>query len=351
VSAVCPAPTHLVPVSPGSSRPACLSCLYCSGHDLRPAYTGVRDRLGFVPGEREFWKCRGCGSLVLVPLPRSQDLAAFYPPVYTFGTDLGGASRFKRLLTWLEYAAFFRPQYRGQAGAVLAGIAKAPPPHRRLLDLGCGRGMRLLEFRARGWDVHGTDFAPDAVRYLRECHGIPAVCTDVAGVADHFPPESFDLVTAFHLFEHLPDVAGAFAACFALLKPGGWLAVAAPLADTPGLRWFGRRWVSLAEAPRHVSIPSTRGLLRAAGAAGFCDGRVVADQLLNCAAVYALSAVPAATTTATTGKGFLGALWGRLRGGVGLIAGFLGRAVEATTGAVPPCGILLARKPTHGGTP
>lgn len=347
MSAVCPA-VPPAPASQGLSRPV---CLYCGGSDLRPAYSGVRDRLGFVPGEREFWRCHACGSLVLVPLPRSQDLAAFYPPVYTFGTDLGGASRFKRLLTRLEYAAFFRPQYRGQAGAVLAGIAKAPPPRRRLLDLGCGRGMRLLEFRARGWDVHGTDFAPDAVRYLRECHGIPAVCTDVAGVADHFPPESFDLVTAFHLFEHLPDVAGAFAACFALLKPGGWLAVAAPLADTPGLRWFGRRWVSLAEAPRHVSIPSTRGLLRAGRASGFTDLAVVPDHLLNCAGVYALSALPNTNTTRTAGRGFFGALAARLLGCMGLIAGFLGRAVEATTGAVPPCGILLARKPTHGGTP
>ena len=47
---------------------------------------------------------------MLVPLPRTEDLPAFYPPVYTFGLDLGGRSLLKRWLGKLEYGAFYRPQ-------------------------------------------------------------------------------------------------------------------------------------------------------------------------------------------------------------------------------------------------
>lgn len=341
------APVAVAVSCPPGLAPAA-ECLYCGSRQLLPRYHGVLDRLGYVPGSRDFWACRACGSLVLVPLPRPDELASFYPPVYTFGTDLGDTGRWRQLLTRLEYAIFYRPQYRGQVATVLAHVARTPPPGRKLLDLGCGRGLRLIEFRARGWEVHGADIDAAAVRYLRDALGVPAVQADAVAATQIFPPASFDLVTAFHLVEHLPDVAAALAGCFALLTPGGWLAVACPLADCLGLHWFGSQWVSLTEAPRHVAVPSVRGLVLAARRAGFVGATVVPDHWLNCAAVYALSAVPVTATTMTMARGFFGAVTARLLGGLGLLAGLAARVVEGTTGAAPACGILLARKPWSG---
>lgn len=50
------------------------------------------------------------------------------------------------------------------------------------------------------------DFQPEAVDYLRQQLGIPAVCADAAQAAKHFPPASFDVITAFYVLEHVPDV-------------------------------------------------------------------------------------------------------------------------------------------------
>ncbi|MCS6864758.1 MAG: class I SAM-dependent methyltransferase [Gemmataceae bacterium] len=326
-------------------------CLYCGGSELQLAYRGVRDRLGFVPGEREFWQCQECGSLVLHPIPRWEEVASFYPPVYTFTYDLAEANSLKRRLTRWEYRAFYRPQYHGQANIVLRHLAHQPPPGRKLLDIGCGRGLRLLEFRARGWDVHGADFDSACVHYLRHTLGIPAVCADAASVGQHYPHHSFDLVTAFHLLEHLPDVSSVLAVGFDLLKPGGWLAIACPLADNPGLRLFGTHWCAVSEAPRHMTIPSRRGLILAAMNHGFQNPTVLPDHFFQCAATYALSAVPMANTTSAMARGFVGALTARLLGGIGLIGGLLARAIEITSGAAPSCGILLARKPAREAAP
>jgi SAM-dependent methyltransferase len=282
----------------------------------------------------------------LVPLPQPEELASFYPPVYTFATDLAETNSLQRFLRKFEYAAFYRLQYRGQVNTVLTHVAHQPPSGRRLLDIGCGRGLRLLEFQSRGWQVYGADFDDSCVRYLRDTLGIPAVCADVADVAEHYPSESFDLVTAFHLIEHIPNVSSALAACFNLLKPSGWLAIACPLADNPGLRLFGTHWSGISEAPRHLTIPSVRGLLEAVQENGFRNPTVLPDHFLNCAGLYALSLVPMANTTSATGRGFLGAVAARLLGGIGLVAGCLARVAEKTTGAAPACGILLAQKPT-----
>ena len=54
------------------------ACLYCGSTDLAPMYSGVRDRLGYVPGERTFCRCRSCRSAVLDPLPKTEDLPAFF---------------------------------------------------------------------------------------------------------------------------------------------------------------------------------------------------------------------------------------------------------------------------------
>src|SRR5437764_1184158 len=81
-----------------------------------------------------------------------------------------------------------------------------------------------------GFEVHGLDVQPDVVRYLREELAIPAECADVSEMARSHPPGSFDLITTFFLIEHIPDVRGAIAAMYGLLKPGGWLAAAVPFA-------------------------------------------------------------------------------------------------------------------------
>ena len=61
-----PAAADLPTPAPPAAAPA-PACLYCGSADLRPLYAGVRDRLGFVPGERAFWECKQCGSAVQVP--------------------------------------------------------------------------------------------------------------------------------------------------------------------------------------------------------------------------------------------------------------------------------------------
>jgi SAM-dependent methyltransferase len=320
-------------------------CLYCDSANLEPLYSGVRDRLGFVPGERTFLRCRDCGSAVLDPLPGVDDLPGFYPPVYSFTLELGGASRFKRMLSKAEYHLYFKPQYTAQVRRVMRACGWRNGNGKKLLDVGCGRGLRLLEFRKLGFDVHGLDVQPDVVRYLNDELHIPARCADVSSMNRMYEPGSFDLITTYFLIEHIPDVRAAFAAMFDLLKPGGWVAAAVPFLDSIQAGIFGRNWINASEAPRHLSLPSQNGISQACQAAGFDSIRILPDSTLNCAGQVASSLIPGATITHAYGQNRLRPLIARAVGAGAMLASVPWCVVENHVFGRPPLGVVLARKP------
>ena len=137
------------------------SCIYCGGVQYRPLFTEIRDRLGFIQGVWSFEHCDECEAALLVPRPTSAELGNYYPDIYTFAPQVAQRSPGHRLLASAEYHALYGPMYRSQARQIarLSGGA----PGKTLLDIGCGRGLRLLELRRRGFDVQGVDFDPAAV--------------------------------------------------------------------------------------------------------------------------------------------------------------------------------------------
>ena len=66
-----------------------------------------------------------------------------------------------------------------------------------------------------------------------------------------FPPEGFDVITCFDVFEHLYEPRRVVAKIREWLKPGGIFYVLVPNIDSAEARVFGSYWHGL-EMPRHL---------------------------------------------------------------------------------------------------
>ncbi|HEY5057714.1 MAG TPA: class I SAM-dependent methyltransferase [Gaiellaceae bacterium] len=92
-------------------------------------------------------------------------------------------------------------------------------PGLRVLDLGCRTGALTQHYTA-GNEVVGVDVDHGALEQAVERLGIETVWADVEEGLP-FPDDSFDVVVAGELLEHLADPAAAVANVRRVLKPGG----------------------------------------------------------------------------------------------------------------------------------
>jgi SAM-dependent methyltransferase len=95
------------------------------------------------------------------------------------------------------------------------------------LDIGCGTGYGTAELAKHATAAVGIDVATDALDYARAHY--PNVRFDKAeATALPFPDQSFDLITAFEVIEHLNDWRALLSEARRVLRSGGIFFVSTP---------------------------------------------------------------------------------------------------------------------------
>lgn len=260
-------------------------CALC-GVDRAEAVWTTPDRAFAVPGVYTVVRCLGCGFLYQRPRVRDDHLADCYPEHYPRHQEPSPRVPFRgspRRVRAVRHALASGLGYTGlredRVGLLTRALARwlgrrlrwSCPPwigSGRYLDVGCGSGGSLGVAQALGWSVAGIEMdaaaAAKARRFTEALH--------VGDVLDApFASASFDVVTAFHVLEHLTDPVAALRRMLDWLAPGGLLIVEVPNAGGLGARLFGRAWSGL-ELPRHLAHFTPETLERAVRTAG---GRVI----------------------------------------------------------------------------
>ncbi len=99
-----------------------------------------------------------------------------------------------------------------------------------ILDVGCGTGLNVSLLRRYG-RAQGVDMSEEALKFCR-LRGVHEVTLHLAEELP-FTDQSFELVTAFDVIEHIEDDRNALLEFRRLLRPRGWL-----LVYTPALPWL-----------------------------------------------------------------------------------------------------------------
>lgn len=114
-------------------------------------------------------------------------------------------------------------------------LSKRPCAGLTLLDYGCGRGEALRIFGRAGMDVTGADTDSECVR-LASTLG-RAVLLDPADPVRQFGERSFDVVTCFHVLEHVPSPVQTLGALARIAR--SWVLLAVP--NLRFLNWMFKR--------------------------------------------------------------------------------------------------------------
>lgn len=116
-----------------------------------------------------------------------------------------------------------------------------------VLDVGCGTGDFLAYLHAQGYSTQGVEVSPDA-RAIAQTK-TTAIAPDLDSVPSH---NQFNVVTLWHVLEHVADPATTLRHLHALCSPGALLVIAVPDRESWDCNHYGPQWAAW-DVPRHLS--------------------------------------------------------------------------------------------------
>lgn len=114
-----------------------------------------------------------------------------------------------------------------------------------LLDIGAGTGDFLVTAKASGWQTIGIEPNENAKK-LAISKGI-SFENNIESVEN----QQFDVITMWHVLEHVPDVEHQIKELKRLLKPNGTIIIAVPNYKSFDAQHYGEYWAAY-DVPRHL---------------------------------------------------------------------------------------------------
>ncbi len=212
-------------------------CPLCGGVELKAVFTLPDTWFRADSLLYSMVNCAGCGLRFLSPRPSDAEIGRYYPRNY-YISDRDPIEQWE---PYLSRKADLLPSAPG-----------------RLLDIGAQKGEFLEVCRRRGWEIQGVEIS----REIPNPYGVPMAYGRAWEV--EFPEASFDVITMWHVFEHIARPKELLGLVSRWLKPGGVLLIAVPNAAS-----LQHRVMHVEDIPRHLFAYSAKSIGRMLSEAGF----------------------------------------------------------------------------------
>lgn len=231
------------------------SCLLCGGQ------TTVKfDAREFILRRKVYAhaRCSACSHMFVHPPPNEAELEEFYAEAWphlreTYPLAEGQSPE--------AVAETVNEIYKIELLRSLGILEQAGA----VLDIGFGNGGFLLAMHRQGWRGVGLEFT-EKVDLVFD----PAGRFEVrfgAQALQQLEAESYDLITMWHVIEHLTDPVGVLELARRALRPGGRIVIAVPNAAGLNSRLFKSQWYAIMP-PWHLQQFTPRSLALAFERAG-----------------------------------------------------------------------------------
>ncbi len=118
----------------------------------------------------------------------------------------------------------------------------------KILDIGCGTGDFLKTLKDAKWETIGIEPSVDARKMAVENYAL-----DVREEAEikNLGTETFDIITMWHVLEHVPQLNGRIEDLKRLIKPNGVIIIAVPNYTSLDAKIYAENWAAY-DVPRHL---------------------------------------------------------------------------------------------------
>ena len=114
-----------------------------------------------------------------------------------------------------------------------------------LLDIGAGTGDFLLTAKQNGWNTIGVEPSEKA-KGIAIGKGI-----QFSASTEELESNSFDVITMWHVLEHVPNLQEYIANLKRIIKPNGTIIIAVPNYKSYDAKYYNRFWAAY-DVPRHL---------------------------------------------------------------------------------------------------
>ena len=223
-----------------------MTCIICGGKS-KIIYNDLYDDRYGAPGRHDIYQCINCGFGRTFPGLKKKNIAKFYSNFYPLS-----------LLDeeQVRNSASIPPIWRQWISGNNNIAHRYIKPHSKVLDIGSGSGVSLLEIIQLGAEAYGVEPDPNAQKLARSLK----LNVYKGFISDNpFPDIKFNYITASQVIEHEPNPTSFLINVRKHLRDDGIIIFSFPNSDALYRKIFGRYWLHW-HVPYHVNHFNTKSI-------------------------------------------------------------------------------------------
>ena len=184
-------------------------------------------------------ECLSCGLVYTMPRPSKDKIGAYYKSEEYYSHQENTKGFIPKLYEKVK-SINLRSKYKMATQGMNVGT---------LLDIGCGVGDFLRTAEQKGWQCTGVEPSEDAKDIARK-----RIKADILNSEDleRLSDASFDLITMWHVLEHVDDLRWQVEQLQRLVKPEGRIVIAVPNYKSHDAQYYKELWAAY-DVPRHLN--------------------------------------------------------------------------------------------------
>ena len=187
----------------------------------------------------EIHECLKCGLLFTEPRPKPEEIGEYYQSEEYYSHQENKKGFVPRIYEAVK-SINLKKKYKMATKGLEPG---------RMLEIGCGAGDFLHTMEKHGWTCTGIEPSKSAKEIATK--KVKAVLLNPQEI-NQLEDESFDLITMWHVLEHVDNLKEEIYQLQRLLKKGGRLVLALPNFKSADAQYYKEYWAAY-DVPRHLN--------------------------------------------------------------------------------------------------